>query len=331
MRIAVYSAKPFDRTTLRSRNEDGGHGHALTFYETRLTATSANLARGHEAVCAFVNDVLDEATLEVLHGNDIRLVALRAAGYNNVDLEAAERLGMTVMRVPAYSPYAVAEHAVALLLALNRHIPRAYNRVRDGDFSLSGLTGYDLHGKTVGIVGSGTIGAVFAGIMQGFGCAVLAYDPRPNEELRERGVRFVPLDELLAASHVLSLHCPLNEHTYHLMDEGAFAKTRPGATLINTSRGGLVDTDAAIAALKSGRLGALGIDVYEDEDELFFSDRSTEILQDDTIARLLTFPNVIVTAHQGFLTGEALDEIARVTLENVSAFARGEETGREVG
>ena len=329
MRIAVYSTKPFDRSTLSAHNE--AHGHELTFYETRLTTNSANLAAGCEAVCAFVNDELDAATLERLHGGGTRLVALRAAGFNNVDLKAAARLGLTVMRVPAYSPYAVAEHAVALLLALNRHIPRAYNRVRDGDFSLSGLTGYDLHGKTVGIVGSGTIGAVFAGIMQGFGCEVLAYDPRPNEELRERGVRFVELDELLGASHVLSLHCPLNEHTHHLMDEGAFAKTRPGATLLNTSRGGLVDTDAAIAALKSGQLGALGIDVYEAEDDLFFSDRSSEILQDDTIARLLTFPNVIVTAHQGFLTAEALDEIARVTLDNVSAFERGEETGREVG
>ena len=329
MRVAIYSTKPFDRETLDAANT--GHEHQLTYYETRLTATSANLAKGFPAVCAFVNDELDADTLRVLHEGGTELIALRAAGYNNVDLDAARELGLTVARVPAYSPHAVAEHAVALLLALNRHLPRAYNRVRDGDFSLNGLTGYDLHGKTVGVVGTGTIGAVFARIMLGFGCRILAFDPQPDEALSNTTVGYVELDELLSRANVISLHCPLNEHTHHLMDEAAFAKTRPGATLINTSRGGLVNTDAAIAALKSGRLGALGIDVYEDEEELFFDDRSNEILQDDTIARLLTFPNVIVTAHQGFLTAEALSEIAAVTLENISAFERGETTGREVG
>lgn len=280
---------------------------------------------------AFVNDEVDAACLGALASGGTRVVALRAAGYNNVDLAAAAEHGVSIVRVPAYSPHAVAEHAVALALALNRHVPRAYNRVRDGDFRLEGLIGYDLHGKTVGVVGSGTIGAVFARIMQGFGCAVIAYDPRPNEALREAGVAFVAFEELLERSRVISLHCPLLEATYHLMDEGAFAKTQPGATLINTSRGGLVDTAAAIAALKSGQLGALGIDVYEDEGALFFADRSDEILQDDTIARLLTFPNVIVTAHQGFLTEEALREIAVVTVANLTAAEAGEDSDNEVG
>ena len=331
MRIAVYSAKPFDRTSLRAANAAAGEPHELTFYDTRLTAESANLAAGHEAASAFVNDELDAECLGALAAGGTRLIALRSAGYNHVDLDAARRLGLTVARVPAYSPHAVAEHAVALALALNRHVPRAYNRVRDGDFRLEGLIGYDLHGKTVGVVGTGTIGAVFARIMRGFGCVVLAYDPRPNEALRDEGVRFVGLDELLGASRLVSLHCPLVETTYHLLDEGAFAKLQPGATVINTSRGGLLDTAAAIGALKSGRLGALGIDVYEDEDELFFADRSQDILQDDQIARLLTFPNVIVTAHQGFLTAEALEEIAAVTVANASAFAAGEASGNEVG
>lgn len=328
MKIAVYSTKPFDRTTLEAHN--GEHGHALTYYETHLHADTANLAKGFPAVSAFVNDTLDEATLVALAEGGTELIALRAAGFNNVDLDAAARHGLTVVRVPAYSPYAIAEHAVALALALNRKLHRAYNRVRDGDFSLTGLTGYDLHGKTVGVVGTGAIGRAFARIMRGFGCAVLAYDPYPNDELRGEGVRYASLEEVLAQAHLTSLHCPLTPETHHLLNEAAFAKLRDGATVINTSRGGLVDTDAAVAALKSGRLGALGIDVYEQEEGLFFNDLSGEILHDDTIARLLTFPNVIVTAHQGFLTREALDEIAAVTLANVSAFERGEGSGNEV-
>ena len=328
MRIAVYSTKPFDRSTLEAHNVT--HAHELTFYETPLSERSTNLADGFPVVSAFVNDTLDETVLAALAGGGTRLVALRAAGYNNVDLAAAERHGITVVRVPAYSPHAVAEHAVALALSLNRKLHRAYNRVRDGNFSLTGLTGYDLHGKTTGVVGTGTIGRTFAGIMLGFGCDVIAYDPYPNEELSGRGVRYAELEEVLAEAHLISLHCPLTPETHHLLDESAFAKMRPGATLINTSRGGLVDTEAAVAALKSGRLGALGLDVYEQEEGIFFNDLSGEILHDDTIARLLTFPNVIVTAHQGFLTEEALDEIAAVTLANVTAFARGERSGNEV-
>ena len=329
MQIAVYSAKPFDRTTLDAHNRD--HGHELTYYDTLLGPATANLARGFPAVSAFVNDRLDAETLARLADGGTRLVALRAAGFNNVDLDAAARHGLTVARVPAYSPHAIAEHAVALALALNRKLHRAYNRVREGDFSLTGLTGYDLHGKTVGVVGTGAIGRAFARIMRGFGCAVVAHDPHPDDTLRGEGVRYAPLSEVLAQAHLTSLHCPLTPATYHLLDAEAFAETRPGATLINTSRGGLVDADAAVEALKSGRLGALGIDVYEQEEGLFFNDLRGEILHDDTIARLLTFPNVIVTAHQGFLTREALDEIAAVTLANVTAFARGERSGNEVG
>ena len=328
MKLAVYSTKPFDRTTLDAHNAE--HGHELTYYEAHLHAGTANLARGFPAVSAFVNDTLDAATLEALDAGGTNLIALRSAGFNHIDLDAAARLGLTVVRVPAYSPHAIAEHAVALALALNRKLHRAYNRVRDGDFSLTGLTGYDLHGKTVGVVGTGAIGRAFARILQGFGCTVLAYDPYPDDGLAAAGVRYAPLEEVLAEAHLTSLHCPLTADTHHLLDEQAFAKTRHGATLINTSRGGLIDTEAAIAALKSGRLGALGIDVYEQEEGIFFNDLSGEILQDDIIARLLTFPNVIVTAHQGFLTQEALDEIAAVTLANVSAFARGEPSGNEV-
>lgn len=328
MKVAVYSTKPFDRRTLDAHNAE--HGHELTYYETHLHAGTANLARDFPAVSAFVNDTVDAPTLRALAEGGTRLVALRSAGYNHVDLEAAERAGLTVVRVPAYSPHAIAEHAVALALALNRKLHRAYNRVREGDFSLTGLTGYDLHGKTVGVIGTGAIGRAFARIMQGFGCSVLAHDPYPDDELASGGIRYAPLGEVLAQAHLTSLHCPLTPDTHHLVNEATLAETRNGATLINTSRGGLIDTEAAVSALKSGRLGALGIDVYEQEEGLFFNDLSGEILQDDTIARLLTFPNVIVTAHQGFLTREALDEIAAVTLANVSAFARDERSGNEV-
>jgi D-lactate dehydrogenase len=270
-----------------------------------------------------VNDRLERDTLEALAQGGTNLLALRSAGYNNVDLAAARELGLTVARVPAYSPHAVAEHSVALVLALDRKIHRAYARVREGNFSLSGLVGFDLHGRTVGVVGTGRIGLAFSRAMAGFGCGLLATDPQVSPELEALGGRYVPLDDLLSSSDIVSLHCPLTPGTHHLIDERALALMKPGAMLINTGRGALVETRAVIAALKSGHLGHLGIDVYEEEEALFFEDRSQTVIQDDVFMRLLTFPNVIVTAHQGFFTREALANIAETTLTNVTAFESG--------
>ncbi|MOA06566.1 D-lactate dehydrogenase [compost metagenome] len=261
--------------------------------------------------------------LERLAEGGTRLIALRSAGYNHVDLLAAQRLGLSIVRVPAYSPHAVAEHAVALIMALNRCLHRAYNRTRDGNFSLHGLTGFDLVGKTVGVIGTGQIGATFARIMAGFGCQLLAYDPYPNPQVEALGARYLPLADLLAQARIISLHCPLNEQSRHLINTQSLAAMQRGAMLINTGRGGLVDTPALIEALKSGQLGYLGLDVYEEEAQLFFKDRSDLPLQDDVLARLLTFPNVIVTAHQAFLTHEALAAIAMTTLDNIAAWAAG--------
>jgi len=322
MRVAVFSTKPYDRQHLAPV----AGSHELVFIAARLDGITAALADGRDAVCCFVNDDLSRPVLERLAAGGTRLVALRCAGYNHVDLDAAQALGLTVARVPAYSPHAVAEHAVGLVLSLNRKIHRAYNRVRDGNFALDGLVGFDLHRRTVGVVGTGAIGTVLARIMTGFGCRVLAYDPAPSAECRALGVRYVDLDELLAAADVVTLHCPLTLATRHLVDAGALARMRPGAMLVNTSRGGLVDTPAVIDALKSGRLGALALDVYEEEAELFFEDVSERIITDDVFTRLLTFPNVLVTSHQAFLTEEALVEIAAVTISNVTAFERGEGT-----
>ncbi|MCQ4346912.1 2-hydroxyacid dehydrogenase [Pseudomonas stutzeri] len=320
MRITLYSSKPYDRDSFAAAND---HGFELHFLDARLDADTAALAAGSAVVCAFVNDDLSAPVLEQLAQAGTRLIALRSAGYNHVDLPAASRLGLPVVRVPAYSPHAVAEHAVALVLALDRRIHRAFNRTREGDFSLHGLTGFDLHGKTVGVVGSGQIGAVFARIMHGFGCRVLLCDPQPDATLAALGARYVELDELLAASDILSLHCPLTPTTRHLIDRHSLARMKHGAMLINTGRGALVDTPALIGALKSGQLGYLGLDVYEEEADLFFEDRSDQPLQDDVLARLLTFPNVIVTAHQAFLTREALAAIAETTLSNVAAWQAG--------
>lgn len=316
MRIAVFSTRPYERAPFEQRNR--AHGFAITFFEHRLNAETAALAAGHACVCAFVNDDLSAPVLARLSAGGTRLIALRSAGYNHVELKAAARLGLTVVRVPAYSPYAVAEHAVALILTLNRKMHRAYNRVREGNFSLDGLLGFDLHGKTVGVVGTGKIGQVFAGILRGFGCRILAHDPYPSGPLE-----YVSLNRLLAESDIVSLHCPLTPETRHLINQDAIALMKPGVMLINTSRGALVDAQAAIAGLKSGRLGSLGLDVYEEEADLFFEDLSNEVLQDDVFARLLTFPNVVITGHQAFFTREALDNIVGTTLDNVSAFAAG--------
>jgi len=322
MRILFFGARDYDREFFTAANE--AHGHALVYLEARLTPETAALAEDFEAVCVFVNDRVDAAVLEALAAGGTRLLALRSAGFNHVDLAAAGRLGLTVVRVPAYSPHAVAEHAVALILTLNRKIHRAHARVREGNFSLSGLTGFDLHGRTVGVVGTGRIGLVFARIMAGFGCRLLATDPFPSVEAQVAGVRYVPLDTLLAESDIVSLHCPLTPETHHLLDSPRVASMRRGAMLINTSRGGLVETRAVIDALKSGHLGHLGLDVYEEEEALFFEDHSESLIQDDVFMRLLTFPNVVVTSHQGFFTREALANIAATTLANVTAFETGQ-------
>ncbi len=321
MKIAMFDTHAYDRKSFDSVNRH--FGHELTYFEPRLSAATAALARGFPVVCAFVNDRADAKTLGLLAEGGTRLLALRSAGHNHVDLKAAAELAIDVVRVPAYSPYAVAEHAVSLVLALNRKIHRASARVREWNFSLDGLVGFDLHGKTVGIIGTGKIGQVAASIFRGFGCTVLCYDLYPDLAFAERtGARYVGLSELYSVSHIISLHAPLTPETHHMIDEKALAMMRPHVMLINTSRGALVDSRALVGALKRGKLGAAGLDVYEEEAGVFFQDLSNEVLQDDVLARLLSFPNVLVTSHQAFMTSEALHNIAQVTLENVQAFER---------
>jgi D-lactate dehydrogenase len=313
--IRVFSTKPYDREGFDAANRD----HRLVYLDARLDASTVELASGADAVCVFVNDTVDAAVLESLRSAGVRCVALRCAGYNNVDLDAAERLGVVVVHVPAYSPNAVAEHTLALILALNRRIHRAYNRVRDGNFALDGLVGFDMAGKTVGVVGTGRIGAIVARLLWHLRCRVLAVDPYHDEHLLELGVEYVEMEQLLTESDLISLNCPLTPETHHLIDADAVAAMRPGVMLVNTGRGALVDTQAVVAGLKSGHIGSLALDVYEEEADLFFEDRSDEILDDDVFARLLTFPNVLITAHQAFLTHEALSAIAETTLGNVSS------------
>jgi len=322
MRIAVFSSKPYDQKYLAAAAE--GSGHHLDFFEARLNCDHVPLASGYDAVCVFVHDEVNADVLRKLVDGGTRFVALRAAGFNNVDLEVAAELGIKVGRVPAYSPYAVAEHSVALILSLLRRTNRAYNRVRDGNFSLDGLLGYDLHGRCVGVIGTGRIGTVFATIMSGFGCRLMAYDPYPNDAVRDLGAKYVELPELFAESEVIALHAPLTPETSHIINAESLTLVKPGVMIVNTSRGGLIDTDAAIDALKDGRIGYLGLDVYEEEDAVgFFEDQSQSIIQDDTFARLLTFPNVLITAHQGFFTEEALANIAETTIANIIAFEQG--------
>ncbi|MBN2194640.1 MAG: cyclic nucleotide-binding domain-containing protein [Polyangiaceae bacterium] len=319
--IAFFDAKPYDRQSFDARVPAGMRLHYL---EARLGPTTAALAHGFRVVCAFVGDDLGAPVLERLSLAGVELIAMRCAGYNNVDLDAAARLGLSVTRVPAYSPHAVAEHAVALILALDRKVHRAHGRVREGNFSLAGLVGFDLHGRTAGLVGLGRIGQCLARILRGFGMTVLAHDAfaRPETAV-ELGVSLVELDELLVRSHVVSLHAPLTPATHHLVDAERIERMRPGVVLINTSRGGLIDSTALVRGLKTGHIGAAGLDVYEEESEYFFQDRSDRVITDDLLARLMTFNNVIITSHQGFLTEEALANIAETTLGNIAEYLAG--------
>ncbi len=319
MKIAMFSSKPYDHLFFDALNQ----AHEIRYLEPHLTEYSVSLAQGCEVVCCFVNDHLSAPVLEALHNLGVLLIALRSAGFNHVDLVAARRLGLVVCRVPEYSPHAVAEHAVGLILALNRNIHRAHNRIREHDYSLNGLMGFDLYGKTVGVVGAGKIGRAFIDIMVGFGCRVLVHDLVQDPEVAQ-SAQYVSLIDLWVRSDIISLHCPLTPATHHLINAAAINNMKTGVMLINTSRGGLVDTPAVIKGLKSGRIGYLGLDVYEEEADLFFEDLSNQVVQDDVFARLTTFPNVIVTGHQAFFTREALEKIARVTLANVDAFARGD-------
>lgn len=328
MKVAVFSTKPFDRMFLERFNTF--YSHTLVFFEQRLVESSAPLAIGFEAVCVFVNDELDSKVLEELCTNGTRLIALRSAGFNNVDIAAAERLGLTVVRVPEYSPYAVAEHTIALIMALNRKVCRAHSRVRDGNFSLEGLLGFELHGLTAGIVGTGRIGKIVARILNGFGCALLACDPYPDSECESFGVRYVSFEQLCSDSDLITLHCPLMPETYHMINAEAISRLKPGVMLVNTSRGALVDTRAVIEALKAGKISYLGLDVYEEEADLFFKDLSNQIIQDDVLARLLTFPNVIITGHQAFFTKHALENIAETTLVNITDFEKGQACANKI-
>lgn len=328
MQIAMFSTKSFDRDYFKRANEK--HSFDMQYYEPRLSPQTATLASGSPVVCIFVNDVADAETIEQLAANGTRFIALRCAGFNNVDLQAAADHNILVSRVPAYSPYATAEHTVALMMTLNRRIHKAYNRCREGNFALEGLMGFDFHGKTAGVIGTGKIGALVCKILNGFGCKVLAYDIHENPDVVSVGGTYVSLDQLLAESDIVSLHCPLTPETRYLINDETLAKTKPGVMLVNTGRGGLVDTDAAIRSLKSRHLGYFALDVYEEEEGVFLEDLTATGIDDDKLARLLTFPNVLVTGHQAFFTKEAMTAIAETTLANVARFGRGEECPNRV-
>ena len=328
MKIAVFSARRYDREFLTAAN--AAAGHQLSFFEARLEAETIPLAAGCEAVCLFVNDLADDAVLKSLAAGGTRLVALRCTGFNNVDLKAAAQCGIKVVRVVSYSPYAVAEHAVALLQSINRKIHRAYNRTRDSNFALDGLLGFDLHGKTVAVVGTGKIGRVFTKIMLGFGCEVLGYDIVHSPEFEALGARYAEPAEIGARAEIISLHCPLTPETKHIVNAHTLSRVKRGALLINTSRGALVDTEAVIEALKSGQLGGLALDVYEQEADLFYRDLSSTVVDDDVFQRLLSFPNVIVTGHQAFFTREAITTICETTINSVSEFAAGQVLSNEI-
>ncbi|MDB5192028.1 MAG: 2-hydroxyacid dehydrogenase [Segetibacter sp.] len=320
MKITFFSTQPYDRSFFIEHNS---YNFQLEFHEAALDEVTVDLVKKSEAVCVFVNDIVDAKVIKCLAEKGVKMIALRCAGFNNVDLGAAKEQNLRVCRVPAYSPHAVAEHAVAMILTLNRKTHKAYNRIREQNFSLNGLVGFDLYGKTVGVIGTGNIGQAFCKIMIGFGCRVLAFDLIANKEMENIGVEYLTLIDVFNQSDIISLHSPLNEQTHHIINEQTLAMMKDGAMLINTSRGGLVDTNCVIRSLKTGKLGFVGIDVYEQEEKLFFRDLTGGIIQDDVIARLMSFPNVLVTAHQGFFTKEALDQISDTTLKNVNALLTG--------
>ncbi len=319
MKMIMFNTKKYDKESFDKVLQ--GSKHSIKYVEAKLTIETVQLASGYECACIFVNDIADEKVIKELAAQGTKFIALRCAGFNNVDLHAARKYGVCVARVPEYSPYGVAEHAIALMMALNRKIHRAHNRVREGNFALTGLLGFDIHGKTAGVIGTGKIGRIAARILgNGFGCKVLAYDKYPDEQLQKSGVEYVELEELLGKSDILTLHCPLNPETHYIINEESIDQLKPGAMIINTSRGGLIDTIAVIEGLKSGKVGSLGIDVYEEEGDLFFEDLSGDVIQDDVFARLLTFPNVLITGHQAYYTREAIVNIAETTIGNMTEY-----------
>ncbi|MGF1713957.1 2-hydroxyacid dehydrogenase [Photobacterium chitinilyticum] len=328
MKVAVFSTKKYDQKSFEIINAN--YQHELTFFEFRLTAQTARMAQGFDAVCAFVNDDLSQAVLEELANNNVRLIAMRCAGFDKVDLEAAKTLGIQVVRVPAYSPEAIAEHTLGLMLSLNRRIHRAYQRTRDANFSLEGLTGFNFHGKTVGVIGTGKIGIATIRILKGLGMNILAYDPYENPIAVELGVTYTSLDDIYRQADVITLHCPMTEENHHMFNAVAFDKMREGVMIINTSRGELLNSKDAIEALKSRKIGSLGIDVYENEKDLFFEDKSNDVIKDDVFRRLSACHNVLFTGHQAFLTEEALGNIADTTLNNIARYEAGTTSGNEL-
>lgn len=326
MKIAVFSTQKYDREFLSAVPTE----HKFVFFEAQLNNDTVNLTQGFDGVCIFVNDHADSEIITELKNNGIKVIALRCAGFNNVDVKAAEKAGIRVVRVPAYSPEAVAEHAVALIMTLNRKTHKAYLRIKENNFSLERLTGFNIYGKTVGVIGTGKIGKAFCKIMLGFGAKVIAYDKFEDDEAKKLGIKYVTFEEVLKNSDIISLHCPLTPETKYMIDWEAFANMKDGVMLINTSRGALINTKDAILALKRGKIGYLGIDVYEQEEHLFYKDLSENIIPDDTIARLMSFPNVMMTSHQGFFTKEALTEIAATTVGNIDCVAQGKPSPNEV-
>jgi D-lactate dehydrogenase len=328
MKVTFFSTQPYDKKSFEEHNK--GFGFEIKYLEVQLNEQTASLAQGANAVCAFVNDRINESIIKQLNAFGVKILALRCAGFNNVDLKAAKENNLTIVRVPAYSPHAVAEHAVAMIMTLNRKIHKAYNRIREQNFALNGLLGFDLYGKTVGVIGTGNIGEVFCKIMLGFGCRVVAFDVKKNEALTKAGVEYLSINELLPLCDIVSLHCPLNDHTKYLVNDQTIQLMKEHVMLINTSRGGLIDTRTVVNGLKSGKIGSLGIDVYEQEENLFFRDLSDAIIEDDVISRLSSFPNVLITAHQGFFTHEALTQIAETTLSNLKRFEENKPAENEV-
>jgi D-lactate dehydrogenase len=324
MKVAVFSTKAYDREYLNRANNTSPSPHELTFYEAPLNSQTVQLAMNSTAVCCFVNDCLDETVLVELARLGVQLIALRCAGFNQVDIAAAKKLGLKIARVAEYSPHAVAEHALGLIMMLNRNLHRAHNRVRENDYSLNGLLGFDLVNKTVAVIGTGKIGQVFAKIMLGIGCKIIAYDLKPDAGLIAKGVVYLPLNDLWQEADIISLHCPLMPETHHIINSNTLTQMKTGVMIINTGRGALIDTPAVVQALKTKKVGYLGLDVYEEESNLFFEDKSNQLLQDDVFARLLTFPNVVITGHQAFFTREALTAISEITIANISHFERKE-------